>query len=240
MKLISLVMAKALLIIFCATSLYAQDESGNFPIQYGVKVGVVSSEFNSSYHSGSRMGITAGVFGAYEINEMFGVQAELAYYQFGGSYLQFKDETRFGGSGDIYNKNVKDANVTLHNIYLPIQLSIKPFYSPVFPKILVGPYISYTPYATESYQTTGQLDGGVFVTTTGTNQVTDQYKDFQFGATVGLQFEIPTEANYQILVGANYNYGITPVKESFSYIDFVEVTENVYNNTFNFSIGVKF
>ncbi len=240
MKLISLVMAKALLFIFCANAVYAQDESNDLPIHYGVKVGVVSSEFNSSYHSGSRIGFTAGIFGTYEINEMFGVQAELAYFQFGGSYLQFRDESRFGGSDDIFNKNVKDADVSLHNVFLPIQLSIKLSDNPVVPKLLVGPYVSYTPYATESYQKTGQLEGGVFVTTAGTSQVTDQYKDFQFGATIGFQFEIPSDADYTLLIGGNYQYGITPVKQSFSYIDFVEVNENVYSNAFNFSVGVKF
>lgn len=240
MKLISLVMAKALLFVFCANALYAQEEPDNFPIKYGVKIGVVSSEFNSSYHSGSRIGFAAGIFGIYEINEMFGVQAELSYFQFGGSYLQFRDESRFGGSDDVFNRNVKDADVSLHNIYLPIQLSIKFFDNPIVPKFLIGPYISYTPYATESYQTTGQLEGGVFVTTAGKSQVTDQYKDFQFGATIGFQFEIPSDADYTLLIGGNYQYGITPVKQSFSYIDFVEVTENVYSNAFNFSVGVKF
>lgn len=246
MKLISFVMAKALLFVFCANALYAQDEStssssesSNFSIQYGAKLGVVNSQFNSSYHAGSKIGFTAGIFGSYEINEMLGVQAELAYFQFGGSYLQFRDESRFGGSDDIFNKNVKDADVSLHNIYLPIQLSVKLFDNPLIPKILVGPYISYTPYATESYQTTGQLNGGVFVTSKGSSQVTDQYKDFQFGATMGFQFEIPSDADYSLLIGANYQYGITPVKQSFSYIDFVEVTENVYSNAFNFSVGVQ-
>ncbi len=240
MKLISVAAAKALMLIFFANVSYAQEESSELPIQYGVKVGVVSSEFNSSYHSGSRTGFTAGIFGIYQINEMFSVQAELAYFQFGGAYLQFRDESRFGGSDDVFSKNVKDADVSLHNVFLPIQLSIKLTDNPVAPKLLLGPYVSYTPYATESYQTTGQLNGGVFVTTAGTSQVTDQYNDFQFGATIGFQFEIPSEGDYSLLIGGNYQYGITPVKQSFSYIDFVEVSENVYSNAFNFSIGVKF
>lgn len=239
MKLIQVILAKAFLLLFCVSSAFAQDETGN-PIGFGFKAGAVMSELSSSYHTGPRLGFTVGGFGSYQINDMLAVQAELAYFQSGGSYLQFKDESRFGGSSDFFNKHVKDASVVLHNIYLPVQASITPFSNPAFPKFLIGPYVSYNLAARETYQTTGQINGNVFVTTSGESVVSDQYKNFQFGAVAGLQFDIPTEGSFDLVIGAAYKYGITPVKESFSYIDFVEVTEDVTSNAFSFTVGVKF
>ncbi|MTI24820.1 porin family protein [Fulvivirga kasyanovii] len=240
MKLVQVVYAKALLMLFCVSSAFAQEEATSATIEYGFKAGAVMSELSSSYHTGSRLGFTAGAFGSYQINDMLAVQAEVAYFQSGGTYLQFKDESRFGGSSDFFNNHVKDASVTLHNIYVPVQARFAPFSNPAFPKFLIGPYMSYNISATESYQKTGQLNGNVFVTAAGEDVVSDQYKNFQFGAVAGLQFDIPTEGSFDLVIGAAYQYGITPVKESFSYIDFVEVTEDVTANAFSFTVGVKF
>ncbi|MBL6446060.1 PorT family protein [Fulvivirga sp. 29W222] len=238
MKLIQVVFAKALMMLFCVSPALAQEEASG-TIGYGFKAGAVMSELNSSYHTGSKFGFTAGAFGSYQINDLIAVQAEVAYFQSGGTYLQFVDESRFGGSSDFFNKHVMDASVTLHNIYVPIQARFAPFSSSALPKFLVGPYVAYNISATESYQKTGQLNGNVFVTAAGEDVVSDQYKNFQFGAVAGFQFDIPTDYSFDLIIGASYQYGITPVKESFSYIDFVEVTEDVTANALSFTVGVK-
>ncbi|MCG8389517.1 MAG: PorT family protein [Cytophagales bacterium] len=218
---------------------YAQEVAGGF--SYGIKLGPVVSSFSSSQpHTGLNLGVTAGGFAAYQFSDLVAIQAEVAYFQQGGSYVQFIDDTRFGAPDNFLTRNVKDANVILHNVYIPLQAKITPFSGSISPSFLLGPYADINFAATESYERTGVIDGRVYTTASGDDVVTDQYEMFQFGAAAGFQFEFPFQGDREIVINGTYKYGITPIKESYSYIDFNEVTEDITSNAFALTIGIQF
>ncbi len=230
-------------IVFFTFSSYAQEaqsDQGN-TINYGIKGGVTFHEFtNQPPHTGGEMGFLAGVFGSYEFSDLIALQMELGYFQQGGTYIQFKDDTRFGVPESFVSKNVKDASVTLHNLYIPLQAKFSPFSQSYLPKLLIGPYLDVNFAATESYQKTGEIEDDVYITTSGDAVVTDQYEMFQVGAVAGLEFIIPTNANWNMIFGISYKYGLMPAKKSYSYIDYYAVTEDFYTNALSITIGVQF
>lgn len=225
-----------------AVEAQAQESGWAEKLSYGVQLGAVVSEFdNAQPHTGSRLGFTAGGFGAYQLNDLFSVQAGLSYFQQGGTYVQFINDTRFGAEDNFLTRNVKDASVILHNIHVPIQAKITPFgENSLLPHFLVGPYVDVMLTATERYQRTGEIDGQVLTTATGRDVVTDRFNRLQFGGIAGFQFELPFENEWTLVMSAVYKYGITPVKDAHSYIDFVEVTEDMTSNALAVSLGIKF
>lgn len=230
-------------IVFFTFSSHAQEEQsdqGN-TINYGIKGGVTFHEFtNQPPHTGGKMGFSAGVFGSYEFSDLIALQMELGYFQQGGTYVQFIDDTRFGVPESYISKNVKNASVTLHNIYVPLQAKLTIFSQSYLPKLLIGPYLDVNFAATESYQKTGEIEDDIYVTTNGDAVVTDQYEMFQFGAVAGMEFYIPTNANWNMLLGISYKYGIMPVKKSYSYIDYYAVTEDFNSNALSITLGIQF
>ncbi|MGM0505139.1 MAG: porin family protein [Bacteroidota bacterium] len=226
--------------------LFAQDEESDdskssIPLSYGFKAGTSFHNLTDQQpHTGGKVGFSAGAFASYPISDLFSVQMDIAYFQQGGTYVKFIDETRYGAPVEnYYTKYVKDASVTLHNVYVPLQAKFSIFDKVYLPDLLVGPYMDINFAATENYEKTGQINDQ-YVTTTGENVVTDQYKLLQFGATAGLNFNIPTSKDFSFLFEVSYKYGLFPVKESYSYIDFYNVREDINSNALSVSVGLKF
>jgi hypothetical protein len=234
-------------VIIMTSNLKAQEEgsgeskSSMNNIEYGIKVGAVYHNFtNLPPHTSGKMGFTAGIFGTYPFSDLIAVQLDLAYFQQGGKYIMFKDDTRFGVTESFVSKNVKDASVTLHNVYVPLQAKLNLFSQSYLPKILIGPYMDFNFYATESYQRTGEIEDNIYGTAIGNDVVTDQYEQFQFGVMAGLEFQIKTGSSWDMLFGVSYKYGLTPAKKSFSYIDYFAVSEDLYTNALSMTLGIKF
>jgi len=225
--------------------LFAQDEESDdskssMPLSYGFKAGTNFHNLTEQPpHTGGKIGFSAGAFATYPISDLFSVQIDIAYFQQGGTYVKFIDETRYGAPENFYTKHVKDASVTLHNVYVPLQAKFSMFDKAYLPDLLVGPYMDVNVSATENYEKTGQINDQ-YVTTNGADIVTDQYKMFQFGATAGLNFNISTSKDFSFLFEISYKYGIFPVKESYSYIDFYGVNEDINSNALSVSVGLKF
>jgi len=234
-----------LIVLGFSNPLMAQDEQSSdsessMSLNYGFKAGTnIHNLTEQQPHTGSKIGFSAGAFATYPISDQFSVQVDIAYFQQGGTYVKFIDESRYGASENYYTKHVKDASVTLHNVYVPLQAKFSMFDKVYLPDLLVGPYMDVNVAATENYEKTGQIDDQ-FVTTTGSDIVTDQYKMLQFGATAGLNFNIPTTKDFSFLFEISYKYGILPVKESYSYIDFYGVSEDINSNALSISVGLKF
>jgi hypothetical protein len=217
-----------------------EDKSTGTPLSFGLKAGTNFHSFtNQQPHTGSKIGYSGGFFALYSFSETIAVQLDAAYFQQGGRYIQFIDETRFGASEYYSTKYVKDASVTLHNVFLPLQAHISVFDEAYLPDLLVGPYVDINFAATETYEKTGQINDQ-YVTTVGSEIVTDEYKMLQYGATAALSFTIPTNKNMSVLFDVAYKYGIFPVKESYSYIDLYSVSGDINSNALSVSLGVKF
>ena len=235
-----------LLALGLSNPLIAQDEQSgdsesSTSLSYGFKAGTnFHSLTDQQPHTGGKIGFSAGAFATYPISDLFSVQMDIGYFQQGGTYVKFIDETRYGASDEnYYTKHVKDASVTLHNVYVPLQAKVSMFDKVYLPDLLIGPYMDVNFAATENYEKTGQINDQ-YVTTTGADIVTDQYKMLQFGVTAGLNFNIPTSKDFSFLFEVSYKYGIFPVKESYSYIDFYGVSEDINSNALSVSVGLEF
>jgi hypothetical protein len=235
----------SLLVIGSTAAMKAQnDESGeetsSTSFSYGFKAGTNFHSFTDQQpHTSGKIGYSAGIFGKYSFGSVVSLQMEAAYFQQGGEYIQFIDESRYGAPVNYDTKHVKEASVTLHNVYVPLQAHLSFFDKPYLPDLLIGPYMDVNFAATESYEKTGQVDSK-YVTTVGSDVVTDQYEMLQFGATAGLSFNVPTNKDFSFLFDVSYKYGIFPVKESYSYIDYYGVTGDINSDALSVTIGLKF
>jgi hypothetical protein len=210
-------------------------------MKFGLKGGTTVSSFSHGQpHTGTKVGYTAGVFGAYSFSDLLGVQVEAAYFQQGGTWIRFKDDTRFGANADFFTKNVTSSAITLHNLEVPVLMRLTvPVETEVKPVFFAGPSIGFNLHATERYERTGELAEGVFVTAGGSKVVTSQYNLYQVGATAGLGLEIPM-GSVNLLVDARYRYGINPVLNTFSYVEYNGVASKLYSNSFAFTLGLGF
>ncbi len=227
------------LLVLAAATLKAQSSIG-----YGVKAGTTFSSFSHSQpHTGSKLGFTAGVFGKFQFSDLLCVQVEAAYFQQGGSFTQFTDDSRFFGESQYFFKNVTTSRVTLHNVEVPVLLRVSiPTQSEVKPLFFAGPSVGFNLGATERYERTGELAGGsqVYATASGRDNVTSQYNLYQFGATAGLGLEVPFFGEHKLLVDARYRYGINAAKNTFSYIDFNRVSSKLHTDSVVFTVGFGF
>ncbi|MEM9338031.1 MAG: porin family protein [Bacteroidota bacterium] len=230
-----------LIVLLSFNQAIGQDDDAPGTLSYGAKLGFTMSEFVSSQpHTGGKIGLTVGGFAIYPLSDLLAIQAELGYLQQGGTYVQFIDDTRFGAPFEFIFRNVKDASVTIHSIYLPVQAKLSlPSESGILPDLLVGPYVAYNFAATEQYKRTGEIEDRLYATATGEDVVSDRYEDLQFGVVGGIQYEIPSTSSLMLIINASYKYGISPVKENHSYIDFTGVVNDLTTQAFIFSIGVK-
>lgn len=207
----------------------------------GVKAGAVYHNFtNQPPHMAGKLGYSIGALGKLNLSSSLAIQVEAAYFQQGGKYLMFKDDTRFGVPFSFVSKNVKDASVTLHNVSIPVQAKLTLSSSPAVPKVLIGPYLDYTFYATENYWRTGEIEDNIYGTAIGNDIVTDLYEKLQFGVIAGVEFELETNSNFIVLFGISYKYGITPARKAYSYIDYYAVNESFNTNAASVTIGIQF
>ena len=217
------------------------DDYVSWGLSYGAKVGMVVSELNNNQpHTGSRIGASAGGFAEFYFSDVIAVHSGVSYFQQGGTFTQFINNSRFGSDDNFLNNHVREAEVTLHTVHVPLQAKIMPFGTGNMPHLLIGGFADYIFDASEKFEKTGTVGGNIYTTATGTERVTDQYEPFHFGAIAGIQLELPFQGDMEWVINASYKYGITPVKQAHSYIDFNEVAEEMTNNAFLFSIGLKF
>jgi hypothetical protein len=243
---LSKIAISGLLAVFLTTPLKAQNDGlgvsiAGEPVSFGLKAGVNTHNFTDQQpHTGSKSGLSAGAFAAYPLSDVVSLQLGAAYFQQGGTYVQLIDDTRFGTPENYSTKYIRDASVTLHNLYVPLQAKLSVFDDEVYlPEFLIGPYMDINLAARESYERTGQFNNQ-FVTSSGNGIVTDRYERFQFGATGGLHFTIPTDESFSLLFEVFYKYGISPVRESYSYIDFYNVNGDINSHALSVSVGVEF
>lgn len=228
------------IISFVSIKATAQTEEEQSGFQFGAKAGVTISTFsNAQPHTGYNMGFTIGGFAIYPLNTELSFQAELNYFQQGGSLLTYKDETRFGAPYNFFTVNQTDSRITLHNIEIPILVRYKLPIADLPVRVYAGPSLAYTLGATDNFERTGYTATSLIVTATGSENVKSSYEAFQVGASAGLGFYIPF-GEKTIVIDARYRYGITPARKSYSYITLNNTAEKIRTNTLSFTVGLIF
>ncbi len=220
MKKMVLVIAASVLTMFAVQSLKAQSFS------FGVKGGLNLSMYTSD-NSSLKPGFHIGGFANIQLNQYLAIQPELMYSMM-GNRINEREEMEILGN-EYYAELTQTT--TSHNIVVPIMVQIMPI--PAL-KIEVGPQFgfnlgmsSHTKFETNvigqnNYERDSDIDK-------------DSYNLFEFGISAGLSYDITKN----IMVGARYNYGITPL------IDEVKVgntvlTEAVHTHNIMISLGYRF
>lgn len=210
-------------------------------LSYGAKVGAVVSEFsNSQPHTYQKLGFTVAAVVEYGFNDKLSAQVEPAYLQQGGTYVRFSDDTRFGTNvgilSDVYTTNNR---ITLHSFDLPVLAKYRPFtFGDMHTNIVLGPSFSYVINAVNAFERTYHYNQ-TFTTVNGTTTVNSEYRNMHYAVTAGMGIELPVGEKI-FMVDLRSKIGFTPVKESYSYIELNDVQGDLRNNSYYFTIGLKF
>lgn len=220
-------------LLFITTNLFSQG--------IGINAGTAYNYFMSDQqHVRGKPCLTAGVayfkpFGEIEL------KVGLEYLQLGGGILIVEDETRFGLSfaDSPMPRKVRDANVTLHTLNLPVLVNFKVLSNDNFSvSVGLGPEVSYLLNATSKELVTGDLGSGVYATYSQTVNETRNYQNFNFAVTGDIRLDIPFGEN-NIFLDCRYRHGINPVRKEFSYLDIAEVRSDLLQRSFIISLGYK-
>ena len=232
----------ALLIVLAINgSLQAQDaDVSSSGLSFGARVGAVVSEFsNGQPHTSSRLGYSVGGFVEYSFSPAFSVMTEPAYFQQGGTFVRFSDESRFGSSGTISSLYTTENSIKLHGIDLPILAKLKLNVGEGFnPHFVIGGAATYNFFAENNFERTYYYNQ-TFSTIDGYEVVSSDFETFSYSIVGGIGTSF-IAGSKTISLDVRYKYGITPVKKGYSYIDIFTVQEDLYSNSLYFSVGVGF
>ena len=221
---------------------HAQDEVGdvasNTGLRYGFKVGFVISEFsNTQPHTTEKLGFTAGAVVEYGFSEQLSVQAEPSYLQQGGNLLKFIDDSRFGDDDSFGTSSTTNYAITIHSIDVPVLVKYRlPAFGNFVPNVVLGPSVSYTVMVDTHFERTYHHNQ-TFMTVSGYDDVTSEYKPIQIGATAGIGGEVSL-GNKRLMMDLRYRYGITEAKSSYSYIDLRAVQGDLTTHNVYFTLGI--
>lgn len=220
MKKMVLVFAASVITLFAAQSVKAQ----NFT--FGVKGGLNLSMWTID-ESSLKPGFHIGGFANIQFNEYLAIQPELMYSMM-GNRMHENEEVKILGK-EYYAELTQTT--TSHNIVVPVMVQIIPIPSL---KIEVGPQFGFN---------LGMSSHIKFETNVaGQNNYErdmdvekDTYNLFEFGIAAGLSYDITKN----IIVGARYNYGITPLADETKAGDVV-LNEAVHTHNIMISLGYRF
>lgn len=222
MKKMVLVFAASVITLFAAQSVKAQ----NFT--FGVKGGLNLSMWTID-ESSLKPGFHIGGFANIQFNEYLAIQPELMYSMMGNKF-SYENTMELMGKEQYINATI---TTTSHNIVVPIMVQFMPI--PAL-KIEVGPQFGF------NVKMSGKNKLEINTTLFGENNSevkedydTDLYNLFEFGISAGLSYDITKN----IIVGARYNYGITPLIDEYKVGNMV-TSEAVHTHNIMISLGYRF
>ena len=230
------------MIFVCLSGLLNVSNAQDAKLTYGGKAGFSLNYFYSTQpYMDLHYGGAGGGFAAFHLNENMAVQLEAMYFVMGGKTTVISDDRRFGAFAVFQAPIFTESKISLHKIYTPLLFKYKlPLDIGVPVSLQVGPDASMIVYGYARRLHTGQVnDGsGILISEESEDNVTDVYEPFDIGATAGLGFEIPAGFG-TLMIDLRYRYGITPAYKGFSYIDYVQVQEDITAHSAYITVGVQ-
>nr|NQU89815.1 PorT family protein [Bacteroidota bacterium] len=211
------------LLIGIASNSYAQ-------ISIGGKVGLNMAKFSGDDKPDDQksfMGLSIGIFGNYQVNDMFSLQGELNYEKKGGAV---KDATETDGV-----ETMKTSGFKFPLGYLNI---------PVLAKVTFGEgtkfYLNLGP--TFGFLLSARMKGSVEYTNTThpelnhsedlDDDLKDSFKGFDFGVLVGAGAIIPVNEQISAIADIRYNKGLSKLDS--------DGESKMYNSVFGVNVGLIF
>ncbi len=221
----------------------AQESSGEggLSINYGIKAGLVSSDFASDFQkletTESRTSFSGGLFADFKFSELLGVSIEALYVQEGTmrinpDYIYYDSQVSSDGSLTINRVN---SNIIMHNIEVPLLINIYLGDNDYNPRLYIGgsfDYI-YNVYAKNllSYSSGGE---SYVVSERAFDVVSSSFKEYNVGAIIGAGISLDV-----ISLDIRYKFGVMPINNlaTFNYRNTYK--EDFSTNVLFVSIGLN-
>jgi hypothetical protein len=186
-------------------------------IVFGVKGGVSLSHVNADlFDTDNRTGFVGGVYGAFDLSPMFGLQPELLYVRKGAKL--FSTDVTIGGT------TFGSVGSTLDVDYLEIPVLLRlsaPSPGPVDLRLLAGPVAAFK--VDEKLSTTGLI---------GLSLDSDQVKTSDFGLAVGGAAAIQN-GDLKVVAEGRYTFGFSDISD-------LPFGGDVKNGAFYATLGLEF
>lgn len=144
-----------------------------------------------------------GIYLRYEFTPAFGLQMDFLYNEQGGvRQLQ-----------SIVTGGIKQGRVKMHNVEVPLLASIRVFEGDLTSgHVIAGGAAAYNLFSSQNFtQITADNQFGVLTLVDGSfENVTSQYRQFQFGAYLGTRFDTEV-GDLQLSMDIRYRFGIERV-----------------------------
>lgn len=186
-------------------------------MDFGLKAGVSLSQVNAElFDTDNRTGFVGGVYGAFDLSPVFGVQPELLFVRKGAKL--FSTNVTIGGI--TFGK--VGTTLDVDYVEIPVLLRIAaPNPGPVDLRLLAGPVASFK--MDEKLSTTGLI---------GVSLDTDQIKTSDFGLAVGGAAAI-RNGSTRLVAEGRYTFGLSNVSD-------LPFGGDVKNAAFYAMVGLEF
>lgn len=221
----------------------AQDES-TFPLRFGAKVGIGSSNLALDYLQPlgqARTAISIGGFAQYWFFNWLGVNLDLMYAQAGGANVNprlfyFKGNPMLGIPE--LNKSLERTDLLMHRIEIPItaNISIPNFEGDIKPILIIGPSFGYTikANAINSYKWDFEAAPNDLITVTQ-DDLKDKIQSFDVGGVFGFGIDFDAKP-VSYTLGVTYRMSFTETN-NYKYSLFPNYTFNTVQVFFAVKFG---
>lgn len=211
-------------------------------ISYGFKVGATMSRFSSEQpHINFKPGLTAGIFISYPLSSNFALQLEPAYLQQGGNQISIMDYPMFLVPDPPFLLEIRDQNVTFHNIDIPLLVKFEKTIAGLKLFALAGPSIGFNLNAETrnnvSARSWDQIP--IYYNFYQEENITSNIEPLHYGAIGGIGFETPV-GTHKIIFDVKYRYSLNNTYKGYSYLGIQQIQGDLQTNTLYFTLGFGF
>jgi len=226
-------------LFFAVPLVNGQDGSSSdgIALNYGIKAGLVSSDFQKLESTESRTAYSAGLFVDYKITDLLGISVEALYVQEGTMRMN-PDYIYYNGSmttNESFTIEKVNSNIIMHNFEAPLLINFYLGQSNFNPKVFVGgsfDYI-YNVYAKNLLSYSSETDTYV-ISDRSLDVVTSSFKEYNVGAVIGAGI------SYEFLtLDIRYKFGVMDVNNlaTFNYQN--SYKEDFSTNVLMVSVGMN-
>ena len=204
-------------------------------LHYGIKGGANYSYFsNSQPHTSGKTGYSAGFTVEMRRFQRIFIVSGISYHKEGGRYVQIINE-----GFNYYTNYVASNSISLHNLDIPLLIKVFLRENKQFlPYMFTGPSLVINMAATNDFERTLHLTEGQ-LTYSGFSFISSEFKQYRANLNLGIGSEVLI-ANKSILFELAYQYSLTPVSSSFSFINNGNVAYPLYVDGFQLNIAYNF
>lgn len=220
----------------------ATSSGGGLSINYGVKAGLVSSDFASDFQklesTESRTSFSAGLFADIKITDLLGVSIEALYVQEGSmrinpDFIYYESQITPDNSDLTINR--VNSNIVMHNIEVPLLINVYLGDNDFNSRLFIGGSFDYIYNVYAQNLLSYSSDGEAYVVSERAKDVVkSRFKEYNIGAIIGAGISYD-----MISVDIRYKFGIMPLNNLATYNYRNYYKEDFSTNVLMVSVGLN-